>query len=256
MTSERELRGGEREGEPIEPETGTKPTTSRARPIDTVRRVRWLVPPDRSGERLARCVFGLALFGVGISLVIAADLGAAPWDVFHTGVSDLTGIPVGTVIILTGVALLLLWIPLDERMGIGTVLNAIEIGLVVDLVLPRLPHDAPLAARLLMMTSGVVVVAIGSGFYIGAGLGPGPRDGLMTGLAKRGWSIRLARTGIEVTVLAVGVVLGGAIGLGTAVFALGIGPLVEVVLPPLTVDEQPAPAARARQRGRWRRAAR
>jgi uncharacterized membrane protein YczE len=217
-------------------------------------RVRWLLPPDRVGERLVRCVVGLALFGVGIALVIAADLGAAPWDVFHTGMSDLTGIPVGTVIILTGIALLLLWIPLDERMGIGTVLNAVEIGVVVDLVLPRLPDSGPFPARLAMMVGGVVVVAIGSGFYIGAGLGPGPRDGLMTGLAKRGWSIRVARTGIEVTVLVVGVALGGAIGLGTAVFALGIGPLVEVFLPRLSLD--PPAAATAADRGLWRRAAR
>jgi uncharacterized membrane protein YczE len=222
-----------------------------------VRRVRWLLPPDRLGERLARCVVGLALFGIGISLLIAADLGAAPWDVFHTGVSDRTGIPVGTVIILTGIALLLLWIPLGERLGIGTVLNAVEIGIVVDLVLPHVPDDTPLAARLAMMAGGVVIVAVGSGFYIGAGLGPGPRDGLMTGLARRGWSIRLARTGIEITVLVIGVVLGGAIGLGTAVFALGIGPLVEVFLPRLTLDERtPASARASAERGLWRRAAR
>ncbi len=181
-------------------------------------------------------MFGLALFGLGISLLIAANLGAAPWDVFHTGVSELTGVPVGTVIILTGVALLVLWIPLRERMGIGTALNAVEIGIVVDLVLPHLPADAPFGVRLTMMLGGVVVIAVGSGFYIGAGLGPGPRDGLMTGLAKRGWSIRVARTGIEIAVLLVGVALGGAIGLGTAVFALGIGPLVEVFLPRLTLD--------------------
>lgn len=236
---------------------GTEPTTRQNASIGTVPGVRWLLPPDRLGERLARCVFGLALFGIGISLLIAADLGAAPWDVFHTGVSDRTGIPVGTVIILTGVALLLLWIPLGERLGIGTVLNAVEIGIVVDLVLPHLPDDTPLAARLAMMAGGVVVVAIGSGFYIGAGLGPGPRDGLMTGLAKRGWSIRLARTGIEITVLVIGVVLGGAIGLGTAVFALGIGPLVEILLPRLTLDARPpAPTEASAERGLWRRAAR
>ena len=202
-------------------------------------------------------MFGLALFGIGISLLIAADLGAAPWDVFHTGVSDRTGIPVGTVIILTGIALLTLWVPLGERLGIGTVLNAVEIGVAVDLVLPHLADDAPLAARLAMMAGGVVVVAVGSGFYIGAGLGPGPRDGLMTGLAKRGWSIRLARTGIELSVLAIGVALGGAIGLGTAVFALGIGPLVEVFLPRLTLGERRhEPATGSAERGLWRRAAR
>lgn len=187
-------------------------------------------------ERVARCVFGLALFGLGIALIIDADLGAAPWDVFHTGVSELTGVPVGTVIILTGIALLLLWIPLREQPGLGTILNAVEIGLVVDLVLPVLPGPDRLVARLAMMLAGVVIVAVGSGFYIGAGLGPGPRDGLMTGLARRGLSIRVARTGIEVGVLVVGVLLGGSIGLGTAVFAVGIGPLVHALLPHLTVS--------------------
>jgi uncharacterized membrane protein YczE len=193
------------------------------------------IPTDRPVERIVRCVAGLALFGVGIAMIIDADLGAAPWDVFHTGVSDLTGLGVGTVIILTGAALLVLWIPLRETPGLGTVLNAIEIGLVVDLVLPLLPEPDELAARLVMMFTGVVVIGIGSAAYIGAGLGPGPRDGLMTGIAKRGISIRAARTGIEVTVLVIGVALGGAIGLGTAVFALGIGPLVQLFLPSLTM---------------------
>jgi uncharacterized membrane protein YczE len=198
-------------------------------------------PTSRPLERVVRCVGGLALFGVGVALMIHADLGAAPWDVFHTGVSDRTGVPVGTVMILTGAALLLLWIPLRETPGLGTVLNAIEIGLVVGLVLPLLPQSDHLGIRLVMLFGGVVVTAIGSAAYIGAGLGPGPRDGLMTGLARRGLSIRLARTGIEVTALVVGVALGGAIGLGTAVFALGIGPLIHVLLPAFTL-QQPTPS--------------
>jgi uncharacterized membrane protein YczE len=195
------------------------------------------LPRDRPVERIARCVAGLALFGIGISLLLDARLGAAPWDVFHTGVAELTGLPVGQVTILTGVVLLLLWIPLGETVGLGTVLNAIEIGLVVDLVLPLLPEPEPVVARTAMMVAGVVVIAIGSGLYIGAGLGPGPRDGLMTGFAARGVSIRVARTGIEITVLGIGIALGGAIGVGTAVFALGIGPLVQVFLPRLRVAE-------------------
>jgi uncharacterized membrane protein YczE len=193
------------------------------------------VPTDRPVERIARCVLGLAIFGVGIALLIDAHLGAAPWDVFHTGVAELTGLPVGQITIVTGVALLLLWIPLGEQMGLGTVLNAIEIGIVVDLVLPLLPEPELLIARVPMMLGGVVTIAIGSGLYIGAGLGPGPRDGLMTGMARRGVSIRFARTAIELSVLAVGVALGGAIGIGTAVFALGIGPLVQVFLPRLQI---------------------
>lgn len=180
-------------------------------------------------------MLGLAVFGVGIALLIDAHLGAAPWDVFHTGVAELTGLPVGQITIITGVFLLVLWIPLGEQMGLGTFLNAIEIGIVVDLVLPLLPEPELLIARVPMMLGGVVAIAIGSALYIGAGLGPGPRDGLMTGMARRGVSIRFARTAIELSVLAVGVALGGAIGIGTAVFALGIGPLVQVFLPRLQI---------------------
>lgn len=193
------------------------------------------VPTDRPIERIARCVLGLAVFGVGIALLIDAHLGAAPWDVFHTGVAELTGLPVGQITIITGVFLLVLWIPLGEQMGLGTILNAIEIGIVVDLVLPLLPEPELLIARVPMMLGGVVAIGIGSALYIGAGLGPGPRDGLMTGMARRGVSIRFARTAIELSVLAVGVALGGAIGIGTAVFALGIGPLVQVFLPRLQI---------------------
>jgi uncharacterized membrane protein YczE len=193
------------------------------------------VPVDRPVERIGRCVLGLAVFGVGIALLIAAHLGAAPWDVFHTGISELTGLAVGQVTIITGVVLLMLWIPLGETMGLGTILNAIEIGVVVDIALPLLPEPELLIARTAMMLGGVVVIAIGSGLYIGAGLGPGPRDGLMTGFAKRGISIRFARTAIEVTVLVIGIALGGAIGIGTAVFALGIGPLVQFFLPRLQI---------------------
>ena len=201
------------------------------------------IPTDRPVERIARCVLGLAVFGIGIALLIDANLGAAPWDVFHTGVAELTGLAVGQVTIITGVVLLLLWIPLGETMGLGTILNAIEIGLVVDVMLPLLPEPDLLVARTAMMLGGVVVIAIGSGLYIGAGLGPGPRDGLMTGFAKRGISIRVARTSIEVTVLAIGIALGGAIGVGTAVFAIGIGPLVQYFLPRLRIPERTTRAA-------------
>jgi uncharacterized membrane protein YczE len=195
------------------------------------------IPIDRAVERIVRCVAGLVLFGIGISLLIDANLGAAPWDVFHTGVSELTGWSVGTIIIVTGIALLALWIPLKESPGLGTVLNAFEVGLVVGIALPLIPEPEALVPRVAMMLGGVVIIAIGSGLYIGAGLGPGPRDGLMTGLARHGLSIRVARTGIEVLVLVAGVLLGGSIGIGTAVFALGIGPLVQVFLPRLTMRD-------------------
>ena len=144
------------------------------------------VPADRRSERIVRCLFGLLLFGVGVTLLIESDLGAAPWDVFHTGITELTGISTGWIIIITGVLLLLLWIPLREQPGLGTILNATVIGLVVGLTAPLVDDVELLVARIPMMLGGVVLIAIGSGFYIGAGLGPGPRDGLMTGLARRG----------------------------------------------------------------------
>jgi uncharacterized membrane protein YczE len=207
------------------------------------------IPRDRIVERIIRCLVGLVLFGVGITLLIQAELGAAPWDVFHTGVSELTGISTGWVIVITGVLLLLLWIPLRVRPGLGTILNALVIGVVVDLTLPIIETSDVLPLQLLMMFGGVVVIGIGSGFYIGAGLGPGPRDGLMTGLAKhsiagRSITIRTGRTFVEVVVLMIGVALGGAIGIGTAVFTFGIGPLVQIFLPRLTMstDAKTAPS--------------
>ena len=199
------------------------------------------VPVDRPVQRITRCMFGLGLFGLGITLLIRAELGAAPWDVFHTGINELTGIPTGYVIIATGVLLLLVWIPLREQPGLGTILNAVVIGVVVDILLPVIDETDQLVLRVAMMLGGIVIVAIGSGFYIGAGLGPGPRDGLMTGISRqslrgRSISIRVARTGVEVIVLVVGIAFGGAIGIGTAIFAVGIGPLVQVFLPPLTMQ--------------------
>lgn len=196
------------------------------------------LPPmatDRLVERITRCVIGLALFGIGISLIIEARIGLPPWDVFHQGVAQRVDRSIGTVIIATGVALMLLWIPLRQRPGIGTVLNAVEIGLVANVAIDLLPQPTTLVVQVPMMFSGVVVTAIGSGLYIGSGLGPGPRDGLMTGLAARGMQLRVARTGIEITVLIVGWLLGGQVGVGTVAFAVLIGPLVQVFLPRLAM---------------------
>jgi uncharacterized membrane protein YczE len=183
------------------------------------------------GIRLSRCIAGLAMFGVGISLILEARLGAAPWDVFHQGVADKTGISVGNVIILTGLLLLVLWIPLRQRPGVGTLLNALEIGVAVDIVMPLIPDADALVVRVAYLVAGLLVIAIGSGLYIGSGLGPGPRDGLMMGLKERGISVRVARTGIELTVLVFGVLLGGTVGIGTVAFTFGIGPLVQIFLP-------------------------
>lgn len=184
-------------------------------------------------QRLARCVVGLAIFGLGIGLVIEARLGAAPWDVFHQGISRHTGISIGNVIVIVGLLLLLLWIPLRQRPGIGTILNAVEIGLVADVVLAVMPSPDHLAARVGLLALGLLATAIGSGLYIGAGLGTGPRDGIMMGLSTRGISVRVARTTIEVAVVVLGVLLGGRVGIGTVAFALGIGPLVQIFLPRL-----------------------
>ncbi|MFM8993387.1 MAG: YczE/YyaS/YitT family protein [Actinomycetota bacterium] len=190
---------------------------------------------DRLVERTSRCVLGLAFFGIGISLIIDARIGVPPWDVFHQGVAQRVDRSIGTVIIATGAALMLLWIPLRQKPGIGTILNAIEIGLVANVALALLPQPESVFVQVPMMLGGVLVVAIGSGLYIGSGLGPGPRDGLMTGLAARGIPLRVARTGIEVTVLVVGWFLGGQVGVGTVAFAVLIGPLVQALLPRLAM---------------------
>lgn len=191
----------------------------------------------RYGPRLARLLVGLVLCGLGIALMVAADLGLGPWDVLHQGIARLTGIPIGRVGIYVGLVVLLGWFALPERPGVGTVLNVLVIGLVIDAVLLVLDTPEPLAGRVALLVVGPVLFGIGSGFYIGARLGPGPRDGVMTGLARqRGWPVGRVRTGIELTVLAAGWLLGGTAGVGTVLFAVTIGPLVGYFLPRLEVD--------------------
>jgi len=187
-------------------------------------------------EKLARCITGLAFYGFGIALFLRANLGLAPWDIFHKGLSKKLDISIGLVIVGVGLLLLLLWIPLRQRPGVGTFLNAIEIGLVVNLTKPLIGEPDQLIIRALMVIAGVLVIGLGSALYIGAGLGSGPRDGLMLGLSKRSIagrqiSIRLARTVIELTVMVAGLFLGGSIGVGTLIFMFGIGPLVQLILP-------------------------
>lgn len=190
---------------------------------------------DRPLHRIVRCSVGLALFGFGISLLVRARLGLAPWDVFHQGLSERLNIPIGTIIILTSVVVMLLWIPLDQQVGLGTILNAVGIGLSVNIVLPWLPEVDDIVVRILLMCGGIGIVAVASGLYIGSGLGPGPRDGLMMGLNIKGYRISRARTFIEVSVLIIGIALGGQVGLGTVLFAFGIGPLVARTLPILKI---------------------
>lgn len=195
-------------------------------------------------RRVPRLLLGLVLCGTGISFQIQADLGLGPWEVLHQGISDRTGIPIGTVSILVGFVVLLGWIPLREKPGIGTLLNILVIGATTDVWLTFLPQPDPLWLRIVFMAMGPIGFGIGSGFYIGAGLGPGPRDGLMTGIAARGHSVRVVRTGIELAALSLGWLLGGTVGLGTVVFAVTIGPIVHRTLPWLglpPVGEDPDP---------------
>ena len=181
--------------------------------------------------RLAQLYVGLVLYGISASLLVLAGLGLDPWDVFHQGLSRTFGLAIGTWAIIVGVAVLLLWIPLHQRPGIGTVSNVILVGLTMNVVLGHVHAPHALAARIACLLCGVFLNGVATGAYIGAGLGPGPRDGLMTGLAARGLSIRVVRTGLEVTVLAIGWLLGGTVGVGTVVYALSIGPLAHVFIP-------------------------
>jgi uncharacterized membrane protein YczE len=193
-------------------------------------------------RRLAQLYAGIVLYGVSSSMLLLAGLGVDPWDVLHQGLSRRFGLGVGTWVVIVGALVLLLWIPLRQRPGIGTLSNAILIGLVIDAMLATVPPVHGLGVRVTVMCAGVVLNGIATGAYIGAGLGPGPRDGLMTGLAARGHSIRLVRTGIEITVLLSGWLLGGTVGLGTVVYALGIGPIAHVSIPRLAIK---VPAAKS-----------
>lgn len=194
---------------------------------------------DRPLTRLALLYVGLVVFGFSLALVVAAELGNAPWDVFHQGVSDLIGVSIGLVVIITSGVVLLGWIPLRERVGIGTISNAIVVGLALDASLAVLPEVTGWLTRTAALIAGIVLNGVATGMYVGAGLGPGPRDGLMTGLAKRGWSIRLVRTVLEIVVLVSGIALGGTFGIGTIAFAAGIGPLAQVFIPRFTLTAAP-----------------
>lgn len=192
--------------------------------------------PRRLPRRLTQLYAGLVLYGLSIALLVRAELGLMPWSVLDQGLSRSTGLSLGTVSILVGAVVLLSWLPLRQRPGVGTVSNVFVIGLALDLSLAVLPDVEGLPLRLALLVLGVVGNGIATAAYIGVHLGPGPRDGLMTGLVRRtGGSVRLVRTGIEVVVVVLGVLLGGTIGLGTVAYALGIGPLVQLLLPRLTV---------------------
>ena len=191
-------------------------------------------------ERLLRLGLGLWLYGVAIALMIESALGASPWDVFHLGVTRHVPMSLGMVMILTAAGVLLAWIPLRQMPGLGTLANALLLGPFADLALALIDTPQALPWRVAYLLGGVVVCAIATAMYVGAQLGPGPRDGLMTGLARRtGWSIRRVRTLLEVSVLTTGVLLGGTVGLGTVLFALGVGPLTQFFLRFLVVPLEP-----------------
>ena len=198
---------------------------------------RWsLARMPRRGRRLTQLVLGLVAYAFSMAMIMRAGLGSMPWDVLHQGLAVHTGLTIGMLTVLTGIVVLLLWIPLRERPGIGTVANVVVIGLSVDLALVIVPEPESLVARIGLAAAGIVLNAAATAAYIGVGLGPGPRDGLMTGLAARtGRSVRLVRTAIEVTVVLTGWLLGGTFGVMTVAYALGVGPLIQWFLPRVTV---------------------
>jgi uncharacterized membrane protein YczE len=195
-------------------------------------------------RRLTQLYAGLVLYGISASFILLADLGADPWDVFHQGLARRTGIGTGIWVCIVGALVLLLWIPLRQRPGLGTLSNVVVIGLVMEAILVTFDPADDLAARIVLLVAGVGLNGVAIGLYIGAHFGPGPRDGLMTGLAARGHSIRVVRTGIELTVLAAGAALGGTVGAGTVLYALAIGPLAHIFVPLFSEPE----ALRARRR--------
>jgi uncharacterized membrane protein YczE len=203
-----------------------------------------LHPANELPVRLPRLLTGLVLGGVGIAAMVRADLGLPPWAVLDHGISKHTGIPIGTVGILVGIVVLMTWIALRERPGLGTVLNILVIGATTDAVLAIVPETDYAPAQAAFLLFGALIWGPGSGLYIGAGLGPGPRDGLMTGLAaRRVGSIRAVRTVLELGALTAGWLLGGRVGVGTVLFACTIGPNVQFFLQRLTVKSPtPAPA--------------
>ena len=196
---------------------------------------------DNTDRRLVRrtsqLFAGLVLYGISMAFMVESGLGLNPWDVFHQGLSETTGLSFGLVVILVGIPILLIWIPLRQRPGFGTIANLVVIGFVVDGALALLQPGESLAMRITYLVTGIALNGVATGLYIGSKLGPGPRDGLMTGMVGRfpRLSIRLVRTGIELLVLGIGFLLGGTVGIGTVAYALAIGPLAQLFIPAFTV---------------------
>ncbi|MBD0711451.1 MULTISPECIES: YczE/YyaS/YitT family protein [unclassified Streptomyces] len=196
------------------------------------------------GRRLVQLYGGLALYGVSSALLVRSGLGLEPWNVLHQGLAGKTGLTIGTVSIIVGALVLLLWIPIRQRPGLGTVSNVFVIGLAIDGTLALVPDARHLAWRIALLVAGIVLNGVATGLYIAARFGPGPRDGLMTGLHRlTGRSIRVVRTSIEVAVVATGFLLGGSVGIGTVLYAVSIGPLAQFFLPRFAVPEQDSGSA-------------
>lgn len=202
---------------------------------------------DRFPARLTRLLGGLCLYGVSMAMLVRANLGLDPWDVLHEGLSPRIGLSFGQTVNVVGLVVLLLWWPLRQRPGVGTVLNILIVGTVTDLALMLLPVPETYVAQIALLGFGILLNGVAGGAYIGAGLGPGPRDGLMTGFCQRlGLPIKQVRTAIELVVLGVGWLLGGTVGFGTVLYAVSIGWLVHHALPVFTIDksrDSPAPVA-------------
>ncbi|OEV03962.1 YczE/YyaS/YitT family protein [Streptomyces oceani] len=207
-------------------------------------------------RRLIQLYAGLLLYGASLGLLVRAELGVSPWDVLHQGVARHTGLTIGTVSVLTGAVVLVLWIPLRQRPGLGTVSNVFLVGLSMDGALWLVPETSAPALRVVLLVAGVVLNGLATGLYVSAHFGPGPRDGLMTGLHQRtGRSIRLVRTAIEVAVLASGFALGGSVGVGTIAYALAVGPLAQLSLRMFATPAPERPTSLVVARGGLRRRA-
>jgi len=193
---------------------------------------------DRPFERATRLLAGLVLFGLALAALVQADLGLDPWTVFHQGISHHVDLSLGTITVISSLLVLALWIPLGERPGAGTIANALIVGPVLDLGVATIPAPGSLAVRIAYVVVGILATAVATGLYVGAGWGPGTRDGLMTGMAKRGVPVAVARAAVEITVLIIGYLLGGTVGVATLLFAAFIGPLVKPALGRLALRPQ------------------
>jgi uncharacterized membrane protein YczE len=204
-----------------------------------MRRLLAPAPPDRRVRRVAQLLTGLVGYGVTASMMVLAGLGLDPWDVFHQGLSRTFGLAIGTWAVIASLLVLICgWVPLRQRPGVGTITNAVVVGLVMDVMLAAIHPPHVLWARIALLVGGVVGNGLATGFYIGAGLGPGPRDGLSTGIAARGYSMRVVRSAIEGSVLVTGFLLGGSVGIGTVVYAVAIGPITHLTIPALAIDRR------------------